>query len=253
MLYKDKVIVDGDSKGDSFLIALSRDDGQDALARRSHPSRDQLQRPADPRDGRPHAIDPVRRPLRDRASIPTRASRSGRWTAPRRSSSPRRSTAKRPDWSSSAAVGPSRSCWRSGPTAAATSPQTHVAWRDNKGAPYVPSLIVAGDFLLSVNNAGVAFCYEAATGKVLWQEKLGRHHASPVLVDGLVFFINDDGEINVIKPGAKFERVAQVRTGRAVLRLARDQRRPGLPARFQAPLLHRQQSKMNTPGLTLGT
>ena len=55
VLFKDKVIVDGDSKGDSFLIALSRDDGQDAVARQSHPSRDQLQRPADPRDGRPHS------------------------------------------------------------------------------------------------------------------------------------------------------------------------------------------------------
>ena len=90
---------------------------------------------------------------------------------------------------------------------------THVVWRDNKGAPYVPSLIVAGDFLLSVNNSGAAFCYEAATGKVLWQEKLGRHHASPVLVNGLVFFINDNGQVNVIKPGTQFERVAQYELG----------------------------------------
>ena len=91
--------------------------------------------------------------------------------------------------------------------------QTHVAWRDNKGAPYVPSLIVAGDFLLSVNNGGVAFCYEAATGRVLWQEKLGRHHASPVLAGGLVFFINDDGEVNVIKPGPSFARIAKYALG----------------------------------------
>ena len=28
MLFKDKVIVDGDSKGDSFLIALDRDNGE---------------------------------------------------------------------------------------------------------------------------------------------------------------------------------------------------------------------------------
>ena len=90
---------------------------------------------------------------------------------------------------------------------------THVVWRDNKGAPYVPSLLVAGDFLLSVNNAGTAFCYEAATGKVLWQEKLGRHHASPVLAGGWVYFINDDGQVNVIKPGAKFERVAKYEMG----------------------------------------
>jgi outer membrane protein assembly factor BamB len=90
---------------------------------------------------------------------------------------------------------------------------THVAWRDTKGAPYVPSLLVAGDYLLSVNNGGVAFCYEAATGKVLWQEKLGRHHASPVLAGGLAFLINDAGAINVIKPGLQFERVAQYELG----------------------------------------
>ncbi len=59
----------------------------------------------------------------------------------------------------------------------------------------------------------MAFCYEAATGKVLWQEQLGRHHASPVLVDGLVYFINDDGQVNVIKPGPQFERVAQYELG----------------------------------------
>jgi outer membrane protein assembly factor BamB len=93
--------------------------------------------------------------------------------------------------------------------------QTHVVWRDTKGAPYIPSLLVAGEFLLSVNPTGVAFCYEAATGKVFWQEKLGRHHASPVLVLGLAFFINDQGQVNVIKPGASFERVAQYQLGEA--------------------------------------
>ncbi len=87
--------------------------------------------------------------------------------------------------------------------------KTHIAWQDTKGAPYVPSMIVADDFLLSISRSGVAFCYEAATGKVFWQEKLGRHHASPVLVGGQVFFINDNGEVNVIKPGVEFDRVAK--------------------------------------------
>jgi outer membrane protein assembly factor BamB len=91
--------------------------------------------------------------------------------------------------------------------------QTHIAWQNTKGAPYVPSMIVAGDFLLSVNNSGVAFCYVAATGEVLWQQKLGRHHASPVLVNGLVFFINDNGQVNVIKLGKKFECVATYELG----------------------------------------
>jgi outer membrane protein assembly factor BamB len=67
--------------------------------------------------------------------------------------------------------------------------------------------------MLSVNNAGVAFCYEAATGKVLWRERIDRHHASPVMVEGLVFLISDAGVINVIKPGPKFERVAKHELG----------------------------------------
>jgi outer membrane protein assembly factor BamB len=90
---------------------------------------------------------------------------------------------------------------------------THVAWQDSRGAPYVPSLLVAGEYLLSVNNGGTAFCYEAATGKVLWQERLGKHHASPVLVGGLAYFINDNGQINVIRPAPQFERVAQYELG----------------------------------------
>ncbi|MCU0871556.1 MAG: PQQ-like beta-propeller repeat protein [Pirellulaceae bacterium] len=51
--------------------------------------------------------------------------------------------------------------------------------------------MVVDGFLFSVNATGVAFCYEAATGKVQWQERLGRHHASPVLIEGLVYFISD--------------------------------------------------------------
>ena len=90
---------------------------------------------------------------------------------------------------------------------------THVAWDDKKGAPYIPSLHRRGRLPARVNAGGTAFCYEAATGKVLWQERLGRHHASPVLIGGLVYFINDDGEINVIKPGTTFDRVAQYELG----------------------------------------
>ncbi len=74
-------------------------------------------------------------------------------------------------------------------------------------------MIVADDYLLSVNRGGTAFCYKAATGDVLWQEKLGRHHASPVLVGGRVFYINDNGQVNVIKPGREFECVATYELG----------------------------------------
>ena len=39
------------------------------------------------------------------------------------------------------------------------------------------------------------------------------HHASPVLIDGLVYLINDDGQVNVIRPGTTFQRVARYEMG----------------------------------------
>jgi len=212
VLFKDKVIVDGDGKGDSFLIALRRADGKtlwrinrvnkgisySAPMIREMAGRTQLIQCGDrcvasfdPETGK--QLWTVDGPSQEFVATPVYSEKAGLVFVS--SSWPRQILlAIRPDGSGDVTG-------------------THVVWSDNRGAPYVPSLIVAGDFLLSVNNAGVAFCYEAATGKVLWQEKLGRHHASPVLVNGLVFFINDNGQVNVIKPGTQFERVAQYELG----------------------------------------
>ena len=212
VLYKDKVIVDGDGKGDSFLIALDRKDGK-TLWRKSRVNKgisysaplirelagrtqliqcgDRCVTSFDPDTG--EQIWKVDGPSEEFVATPVYSEKAGLVFIS--SSWPKRFLlAIRPDGKGNVT-------------------KTHVAWSDTKGAPYVPSMIVAGDFLLSVNRAGTAFCYEAATGKVLWQQKLGRHHASPVLVEGLVFFINDNGQVNVIKPGVEFERIAQYELG----------------------------------------
>ena len=92
---------------------------------------------------------------------------------------------------------------------------THIAWRTMEGAPYVPSPIIEGDYLLTGANSGPVYCYETAAGKILWHEALGKHHASPVSVNGLVYFLNDNGVMNVIRPGPQFARVAQNDLGEA--------------------------------------
>ena len=88
-----------------------------------------------------------------------------------------------------------------------------VAWRTIKGAVYVPSPIIEGDYFLIISEGGVAHCFETKTGKILWQERLGTHHASLVSANGLVYFLNDNGVMNVVKPGPRFERVAQNEIG----------------------------------------
>jgi outer membrane protein assembly factor BamB len=53
------------------------------------------------------------------------------------------------------------------------------------------------------------YCYDAATGDIVWKAgTAGRHHASPVTADGLVYFLNDEGQMNIVRAGSKFELVA---------------------------------------------
>ena len=212
VLYKDKVIIDGDGKGDSFLIALSREDGK-TLWRKNRTNK-----------GISYSA-PFIREMAGRTQLIQCGDRcvtsfdpdTGEqlWTV----DGPSEEFVATPVYSEKAGLVFISSSWPKRvllairPDGRGNVTQTHIAWQDTKGAPYVPSMIVAGDFLLSVNSGGTAFCYEAATGEVLWQEKLGRHHASPVLVGGRLFFINDDGQVNVIKPGRKFECVATYELG----------------------------------------
>ena len=89
-----------------------------------------------------------------------------------------------------------------------------VVWKTDKGAPYVPSPIAVGDWFFTSSFAGrAAYCYEAATGEVLWKAPMGLHHASPVSADGLVYFLNDDGVTHVVRADPKYELVARNELG----------------------------------------
>ena len=74
-----------------------------------------------------------------------------------------------------------------------------------------PSPLLYGDELYMINDqAGIATAYAAKSGDVLWQGRLGEagpngFSASPVGVDGKVFFTNDQGETFVLKAGKTFE------------------------------------------------
>lgn len=89
-----------------------------------------------------------------------------------------------------------------------------VAWRSSEGAPYVPSPISVGDWFFTSSFAGkAAHCFEAETGRILWKEPMGLHHASPVAANGLLYFLNDDGVMHVVRAGPKFDLVARNELG----------------------------------------
>ena len=87
---------------------------------------------------------------------------------------------------------------------------SHIAWQTPRGSSFIPSPLVLGEYLYLVNDMNsIATCLEAKTGKPVWQGRLGEaaregFSASPVAVDGKIFFTNDGGETFVLAAGAQF-------------------------------------------------
>ena len=111
---------------------------------------------------------------------------------------------------------------RAGPTLAIRPPfapeggtgdisKSNLAWKTVKGSPFIPSPLLYGDYLYMVNDvASVITCFEARTGKMLWQERAGQavkhgFSASPIGVNGKVFFTNDDGDTYVYALGSEYK------------------------------------------------
>lgn len=88
---------------------------------------------------------------------------------------------------------------------------THVAWKIAEDSPFVPSPLLLGDYLYTINDMlSVASCHNAKTGELVGQLKLGRpsresFSASPIAVGGKIFFTNDDGETFVLAPAPDFK------------------------------------------------
>src|SRR6185503_957737 len=76
---------------------------------------------------------------------------------------------------------------------------------------FVPSPSLYDRYLYTVNDmASIVTALESTTGRTAWQGRLGTARregfsASPVAVDGKIFFTNDDGETFVLRAGGSFD------------------------------------------------
>jgi outer membrane protein assembly factor BamB len=87
---------------------------------------------------------------------------------------------------------------------------THVAWRNQRNAPFVPSAIVLDGLYYLVDDKGIAACFEAATGRLVWQQRLGgAFTASPVAVGGRIYFTDEDGTTTVLAARREFNIVSK--------------------------------------------
>lgn len=86
---------------------------------------------------------------------------------------------------------------------------TAIAWRHARQVPDISSPIVVDDDLYFASSQGVVSCLDAATGKLIWQQRLGgKFAASPILAEGRIYFSNSAGVTTVIQPGHTYVELA---------------------------------------------
>ncbi len=94
-----------------------------------------------------------------------------------------------------------------------TTSNEHVAWMVPRDGAYMITPLVYGDYLYSSKDNGVLYCFEARTGTRVYQQRLGEgtagFTASPVAGDGKLYYSSEDGDVYVVKAGAKFELLAK--------------------------------------------
>ena len=88
--------------------------------------------------------------------------------------------------------------------------KTHVAWKYSRGVPLTSSPLLVGDEMYFVSDNGIATCLDARGGEQVWRSRLkGEYSASPIFADGRIYFLNEDGDTTVIRPGRTFEKLAE--------------------------------------------
>jgi len=93
----------------------------------------------------------------------------------------------------------------------------YVSWSSLRGASYMQTPVICGDYLYSCHVDGVLTCFEARTGKEKYKERLGTggegFTASPVASEGKLYFTSEQGSVFVVKPGPDFAVLATNQMG----------------------------------------
>ena len=211
VLFKDKVILNGDHDGDSYLVALDRETGKTLWKV--------------PRENRTRSYStPIIREIGGRTQmilsgnlcVASYDPEDGRrhWIVDGPTEQFVASVVYSHGLVLMTAGFPDRHIMAIKPDGQGNVTRTQIAWRTTAGAAYVPSPIAEGEYFVVVSDSGVASCFDVATGKRFWQERIGRgYSASAVSAGGLVYFLSDDGIMTVIRPGATMEIVARNKLG----------------------------------------
>jgi outer membrane protein assembly factor BamB len=207
ILYKDRIIVNGDHDGEGFLVALDRRTGKTVW------------KTARPNNTRSYCT-PIIREIGGRSRMMLSGSKCVAGYDPEDGSlqwivdGPTEQFVAAPVYNGKllfiTAGYPELHILAIRPDGQGNVTNSHVAWRTRRGAGYVPSPILHGPYLLNVTDGGFLSCWKADTGEQLWTERTAGHtSASPVSSADRVYLQSDRGVTTVVRPGAAFEKLAE--------------------------------------------
>jgi outer membrane protein assembly factor BamB len=83
-------------------------------------------------------------------------------------------------------------------------------YRITRQAPYVPTPVAHGDLVFLFYDRGIVTCIEAASGKVVWRERLGTAFSgSPVRVGDRLYCIDEQGTVFVLAARRQYALLAK--------------------------------------------
>jgi outer membrane protein assembly factor BamB len=89
--------------------------------------------------------------------------------------------------------------------------KTHRLWTSRKGGNVSSPVVHDGYLYWMHDNMGIAYCAEAATGKIVYEkrvERVDQVYASPVLADGKLYYVSRSGRTFVLAAEPKYQLLA---------------------------------------------
>lgn len=85
-----------------------------------------------------------------------------------------------------------------------------VLWRAKRNVPKKPSLLLLDDLLYGIDDSGVATCWEALTGKALWNERVGGNYSASLLgAERRIYCFSEEGKTTVLEAGRTYRKLAE--------------------------------------------
>ncbi len=83
-----------------------------------------------------------------------------------------------------------------------------IVWDTKQGTPDSCTPVANRTLLFTVSDSGTGRCYDTATGKLRWKQRLpGQYKASPISAKGRILFLNTEGTCTVVSASGHYAKL----------------------------------------------